>query len=107
MYDILNKTFLPFYETLDELSAASHTPESALNAFKKLKAFYMEAYDEHFNIVFPQLLLNTKLETMYQQVQGDTENSHFHEMLTGKMNKSLKQTGICGCFLMKSKRTQR
>ncbi|MGE0908677.1 PEP/pyruvate-binding domain-containing protein [Bacillus atrophaeus] len=89
MYDILNKTFLPFYETLDELSAASHTPESALNAFKKLKAFYMEAYDEHFNIVFPQLLLNTKLETMYQQVQGDTENSHFHEMLTGKMNKSL------------------
>ncbi|MDR4227897.1 phosphotransferase [Bacillus mojavensis] len=89
MYDIIHNTYLPFYRTLDQLAQTEHTPESALDAFKKLKSFYLTAYEEHFNIVFPQILLTNKLQAMYQNIQGETENSHFYEMLTGVMNKSL------------------
>ncbi|MDG0764790.1 PEP-utilizing enzyme [Bacillus halotolerans] len=89
MYDIIHNTYLPFYRTLDQLAQTEHTPESALDAFKKLKAFYLTAYEEHFNIVFPQILLTNKLQAMYQNIQGEAENSHFYEMLTGVMNKSL------------------
>lgn len=63
-------------------------------AFQKLKAFYLTAYEEHFNIVFPQILLTNKLQAMYQDIQGESENAHFYEMLTGKMNKSL-ETDRC------------
>ncbi|NTU26117.1 phosphotransferase [Bacillus tequilensis] len=94
MYDIIKHTYLPFYETLDQLAQTDHTAESALDAFRKLKAFYLKAYDEHFNIVFPQMLLTNKLQAMYQRIQGESETAHFYEMLTGKMNKSL-ETDRC------------
>ncbi|QIW81548.1 PEP/pyruvate-binding domain-containing protein [Bacillus tequilensis] len=94
MYDIIKHTYLPFYETLDQLAQTDHTAESALDAFRKLKAFYLRAYDEHFNIVFPQMLLTNKLRAMYQHIQGESETAHFYEMLTGKMNKSL-ETDRC------------
>ncbi|AMR45629.1 PEP/pyruvate-binding domain-containing protein [Bacillus subtilis] len=94
MYDIINHTYLPFYRTLDQLAQTEHTAESALDAFQKLKAFYLTAYEEHFNIVFPQILLTNKLQAMYQNIQGESENAHFYEMLTGKMNKSL-ETDRC------------
>ncbi len=94
MYDIINHTYLPFYETLDQLAQTDHTAESALDAFRKLKAFYLTAYDKHFNIVFPHMLLTNKLQAMYQRIQGESETAHFYEMLTGKMNKSL-ETDRC------------
>ncbi|WP_367387050.1 PEP/pyruvate-binding domain-containing protein [Bacillus vallismortis] len=94
MYDIIKHTYLPFYEILDQLAQTDHTAESALDAFRKLKAFYLTAYDEHFNIVFPQMLLTNKLQAMYQHIQGESETAHFYEMLTGKMNKSL-ETDRC------------
>ncbi|MCY8316035.1 PEP-utilizing enzyme [Bacillus vallismortis] len=98
MYDIIKHTYLPFYETLDQLAQTDHTAESALDAFRKLKAFYLTAYDEHFNIVFPQMLLTNKLQVMYQHIQGESENAHFYEMLTGKMNKSLETDRLLWLF---------
>ncbi|MCC9022339.1 PEP/pyruvate-binding domain-containing protein [Bacillus nakamurai] len=88
MYDIINETFLPFYKELDELGHVTHTPESALDAFQKLKAFYLKGYEEHFNIIFPQVALSMKLEAMYGQIEEENITL-LYEMLAGVMNKSL------------------
>lgn len=88
MYDIIQETFLPFYQKLDELAHTEHTPETALNAFRNLQDFYLKGYAEHFNIVFPQVALNMILESMYGQVEKEN-TSLLYEMLAGVMNKSL------------------
>ncbi|MED1922608.1 PEP/pyruvate-binding domain-containing protein [Bacillus velezensis] len=88
MYDIIQETFLPFYQKLDELAHTDHTPETALNAFRNLQDFYLKGYAEHFNIVFPQVALNMILESMYGQVEKEN-TSLLYEMLAGVMNKSL------------------
>lgn len=88
MYDIIQETFLPFYQKLDELAHTNHTRETALDAFRNLQDFYLKGYEEHFNIVFPQVALNMMLESMYGQIEKEN-TSLLYEMLAGVMNKSL------------------
>ncbi|MCY7723999.1 phosphotransferase, partial [Bacillus pumilus] len=56
MYEILEKNFFPFYEKLDHQMKEPMTIEEAIIGFEELKAFYIQAYDDHFDIVIPQVI---------------------------------------------------
>ncbi|MGE6630185.1 PEP/pyruvate-binding domain-containing protein [Bacillus sp. NPDC077027] len=90
MYQILEKNFFPFYKSLDEKINQPLSVEEAIKGFEELKAFYIQAYDDHFDIVVPQMILSAVLEDMLLTYTGDPKViMKLHEMLIGKMNKSL------------------
>ncbi|PCK19873.1 phosphotransferase [Bacillus pumilus] len=90
MYDILEKNFFPFYEKLDRQMNQPLTTEEAINGFEELKAFYIQAYDDHFDIVIPQVILSAMIEDMLVTYTGDQKQVvMLHEMMIGVMNKSL------------------
>lgn len=90
MYDILEKNFFPFYEKLDHQMNKPLTLEEAIIGFEELKAFYIQAYDDHFEIVIPQIILSTIIEDMLVTYTGDQKQAVIlHEMMIGIMNKSL------------------
>ncbi|WP_342689240.1 phosphotransferase [Bacillus pumilus] len=90
MYEILEKNFFPFYEKLDRQMKEPMTIEEAIIGFEELKAFYIQAYDDHFDIVIPQVILSAMIEDMLVTYTGDqTQVVLLHEMLIGVMNKSL------------------
>lgn len=47
------------------------------------------AYDLHFDIVMPQMSLNTIVEEYYKNLTNKKSGHDVYELLTGKMNKSL------------------
>lgn len=51
--------------------------------------FYKTAYDLHFDIVMPQMSLNTIVEEYYKNLTNKKSGHDVYELLTGKMNKSL------------------
>ncbi|WP_368931313.1 PEP/pyruvate-binding domain-containing protein [Bacillus pumilus] len=90
MYEILEKNFFPFYEKLDLKIKEPMTIEEAIIGFEELKAFYIQAYDDHFDIVIPQVILSTMIEDMLVTYTGDqSQVILLHEMMIGVMNKSL------------------
>lgn len=90
MYEILEKNFFPFYEKLDHQMKEPMTIKEAIIGFEELKAFYIQAYDDHFDIVIPQVILSAMIEDMLVTYTGDqTQVVLLHEMLIGVMNKSL------------------
>ncbi|MFB8735874.1 hypothetical protein ACEQPO_26025 [Bacillus sp. SL00103] len=65
------------------------TIEEAIIGFEELKAFYIQAYDDHFDIVIPQVILSAMIEDMLMTYTGDqSQVILLHEMI-GVMNKSL------------------
>ncbi|NHX21991.1 phosphotransferase, partial [Escherichia coli] len=46
-------------------------------------------YDLHFDIVMPQMSLNTIVEEYYKNLTNKKSGHDVYELLTGKMNKSL------------------
>ncbi|MCM3026626.1 PEP-utilizing enzyme [Bacillus safensis] len=90
MYEILEENFFPFYEKLDRQINEPMTIEKAIIGFEELKAFYIQAYDDHFDIVIPQVILSAIIEDMLVTYTGDqTQVVLLHEMMIGVMNKSL------------------
>ncbi|WP_144483644.1 PEP/pyruvate-binding domain-containing protein [Bacillus safensis] len=90
MYEILEKNFFPFYEKLDRQMKEPMTIEKAIIGFEELKDFYIQAYDDHFDIVTPQIILSAIIEDMLVTYTGDqTQVVLLHEMMIGVMNKSL------------------
>ncbi|BBP92544.1 hypothetical protein BsIDN1_61620 [Bacillus safensis] len=90
MYEILEKNFFPFYEKLDRQMNEPMTIEKAIIGFEELKDFYIQAYDDHFDIVIPQVILSAIIEDMLVTYTGDqTQVVLLHEMMIGVMNKSL------------------
>ncbi|WP_064497988.1 PEP/pyruvate-binding domain-containing protein [Bacillus safensis] len=90
MYKILEENFFPFYEKLDRQINEPITIEKAIEGFEELKAFYIRAYDDHFDIIMPQVILSSIIEDMLVTYTGDqTQVVLLHEMMIGVMNKSL------------------
>ncbi|UYO35280.1 PEP-utilizing enzyme [Bacillus zhangzhouensis] len=90
MYEILEKNFFPFYEKLDRQMNETMTIEKAIIGFDELRDFYIQAYDDHFDIVIPQIILSAIIEEMLVTYTGDqTKVVLLHEMMIGVMNKSL------------------
>lgn len=90
MYEILEENFFPFYEKLDRQINEPMTIDKAIIGFEELKAFYIQAYDDHFDIVIPQVILSAIIEDMLVTYTGDqTQVVLLHEMMIGVMNKSL------------------
>ncbi len=90
MYEILEKNFFPFYEKLDRQINEPMTIEKAIIGFEELKDFYIQAYDDHFDIIMPQVILSSIIEDMLVTYTGDqTQVVLLHEMMIGVMNKSL------------------
>ncbi|PRS71984.1 PEP/pyruvate-binding domain-containing protein [Bacillus sp. NMTD17] len=90
MYEILEENFFPFYEKIDRQMKEPMTIEEAIIGFEELKAFYIQAYDDHFDIVIPQVILSAMIEDMLVTYTGDqSQVVLLHEMLIGVMNKSL------------------
>ena len=66
------------------------TIEEAIIGFEELKLFYIQAYEDHFDIVIPQVILSAMIEDMLVTYTGDqTQVVLLHEMMIGVMNKSL------------------
>ncbi|MGG1698444.1 PEP/pyruvate-binding domain-containing protein [Bacillus zhangzhouensis] len=90
MYEILEQNFFPFYEKLDRQINEPMTIEEAIIGFEELKAFYIQAYEDHFDIVIPQVILSAMIEDMLVTYTGDQKQVVLlHEMMIGVMNKSL------------------
>lgn len=89
MMEILERDFFPFYEKVVSWSEQTLTFQGAIESVQALKDFYVLGYYQHFNIVFPQVLLQEKLERLFVEIYGEEDPLLFHQLLTGKMNKSL------------------
>ncbi|MCL7872794.1 PEP/pyruvate-binding domain-containing protein [Bacillus altitudinis] len=90
MYRILKQNLFPLYEKLDQQITRPLTIDDAINGFQELKEIYLRAYDDHFDIVIPQVILSAIIEDMLVTYTGDqTQVVLLHEMMIGVMNKSL------------------
>lgn len=90
MYHILEQNLFPLYEKLDLQITQPLTMDDAINGFEELKEIYLKAYDDHFDIVIPQVILSAIIENILVTYTGDqTQVVLLHEMMTGVMNKSL------------------
>ncbi|AOZ89179.1 phosphotransferase [Bacillus xiamenensis] len=90
MYHILEQNLFPLYEKLDRQINQPLTTDEAIIGLKELKDIYLKAYDDHFDIVIPQVILSAMIEDMLVTYTGDqTQVVLLHEMMIGVMNKSL------------------
>lgn len=89
MMEILEGDFFPFYEKIAVWSKQSLTDQEAIEYIQALKDFYVLGYYQHFNIVFPQVLLQERLQRLFVEIYGEEDPLLFHQLLTGNMNKSL------------------
>lgn len=90
MYRILKQNLFPLYEKLDRQITQPLTIDEAIIGFQELKEIYLRAYDDHFDIVIPQVILSAIIEDMLVSYTGDqTQVVLLHEMMIGVMNKSL------------------
>lgn len=89
MNHIINEQFLPYYNKLDSFTKENLNLRRGKEILQNLTDFYKIAYDLHFDIVMPQMSLNTIVEEYYKNLTNRESGHDVYELLTGKMNKSL------------------
>jgi rifampicin phosphotransferase len=89
MNEIIKEQFLPYYNRLDKFTKENLNLQRGKEIVQNLADFYKTAYDLHFDIVMPQMSLNTKVEELYKTLTNKESGHNVYELLTGKMNKSL------------------
>ncbi|MGB3785196.1 PEP/pyruvate-binding domain-containing protein [Priestia megaterium] len=89
MNQIITEQFLPYYNKLDSFTGGNLNLQRGKEILQSLTDFYKTAYDLHFDIVMPQMSLNTKAEEYYKNLTNKKSGHDVYELLTGKMNKSL------------------
>lgn len=89
MNKIIKEQLLPYYNKLDKVTNENLNLQQGKEILLELADFYKIAYDLHFDIVMPQMSLNTKVEELYKSLTGKKSGHDLYELLTGKMNKSL------------------
>ncbi|RAS90860.1 phosphotransferase (plasmid) [Priestia endophytica] len=89
MNKIIKEQFLPYYNKLDKFTKENLNLQRGKEIVQNLADFYKTAYDLHFDIVMPQMSLNTKVEELYKTLTNKESRHNVYELLTGKMNKSL------------------
>ncbi|KNH24103.1 phosphotransferase [Priestia megaterium] len=89
MNQIIKEQFLPYYNKLDSFTGENLNLQRGKEILQSLTDFYKTAYDLHFDIVMPQMSLNTKVEEYYKNLTNKKSGHDVYELLTGKMNKSL------------------
>ncbi|MEM4996182.1 MULTISPECIES: PEP/pyruvate-binding domain-containing protein [Priestia] len=89
MNQIITEQFLPYYNKLNSFTYENLTLQRGKEILQSLADFYKTAYDLHFDIVMPQMSLNTIVEEYYKNLTNKKSGHDVYELLTGKMNKSL------------------
>ncbi|MGE7305137.1 PEP/pyruvate-binding domain-containing protein [Priestia megaterium] len=89
MNQMIKEQFLPYYNKLDSFTEGNLNLQRGKEILQSLTDFYKTAYDLHFDIVMPQMSLNTKVEEYYKNLTNKKSGHDVYELLTGKMNKSL------------------
>ncbi|WP_195694846.1 PEP/pyruvate-binding domain-containing protein [Priestia megaterium] len=89
MNRMIKEQFLPYYNKLDSFTEENLNLQRGKEILQSLTDFYKTAYDLHFDIVMPQMSLNTKVEEYYKNLTNKKSGHDVYELLTGKMNKSL------------------
>ncbi|KZE15603.1 PEP/pyruvate-binding domain-containing protein [Priestia aryabhattai] len=89
MNQMITEQFLPYYNKLNSFTYESLTLQRGKEILQSLADFYKTAYDLHFDIVMPQMSLNTIVEEYYKNLTNKKSGHDVYELLTGKMNKSL------------------
>ncbi|MFU1993902.1 PEP/pyruvate-binding domain-containing protein [Priestia megaterium] len=89
MNQIIKEQFLPYYDKLDSSTWENLNLQRGKEILQSLTDFYKTAYDLHFDIVMPQMSLNTIVEEYYKNLTNKKSGHDVYELLTGKMNKSL------------------
>jgi rifampicin phosphotransferase len=81
--------FLPFYTKIDNWRRSPLTLVEAAKCLEELHAFYIRAWELHFEIVMPRSSLGLALEQHYCQLAKTSHTTVVYEWLVGVMNKSL------------------
>jgi phosphohistidine swiveling domain-containing protein len=81
--------FLPFYAKLEDWGSKPFTAADAIAWIEELHAFYIRAWELHFEIVLPRASLFMTLEDLYSKLNGVENAVVVYEWLVGVMNKSL------------------
>ncbi|MCM3544402.1 PEP/pyruvate-binding domain-containing protein [Priestia megaterium] len=89
MNQMITEQFLPYYNKLNSFTHENLTLQRGKEILQSLAGFYKVAYDLHFDIVMPQMSLNTIIEEYYKNLTNKKSGHDVYELLTGKMNKSL------------------
>ncbi|TCP57900.1 pyruvate,water dikinase [Tumebacillus sp. BK434] len=80
---------LPFYARLDAFRVQPFTRAEAAEMLQELYAFYQRAWELHFEIVMPRMVLLTALTQTYAELSGTANTAVVYDWLVGVMNKSL------------------
>lgn len=89
MMEILERDFFPFYQKITRRIEQQLSHDEAIDGIRALKDFYVQAYYQHFNITFPADFLKERFQQLFVELYGEDDQLLFHQLLTGKMNKSL------------------
>ena len=84
MNQMITEQFLPYYNKLNSFTYESLTLQRGKEILQSLADFYKVAYDLHFDIVMPQMSLNTIVEEYYKNLTNKKSGHDVYELLTGK-----------------------
>lgn len=87
--EVVMNVFMPFYQKLDSYRRQNLTLDEARTITKELNNFYKQAWQEHFEIVLPQGMLNFALESAYKQLMGANDGVIVHDLLVGDVSKAM------------------
>ncbi|MBE9916900.1 phosphotransferase [Paenibacillus donghaensis] len=119
MRGILERDFFPFYEKMSCLGEQHLSHHEAIQGVQDLKDFYIHAMYQQFNITMPAEILQERFKQLFVELYGEDDSLLFHQLLTGKMSKTLevdqglwelanqvkKSPALCAVFTNKNRNT--